>query len=48
MFEDLSDQIRKDEKAASSPKERVLIWTAVVLSTLLAFAAVYYGLQNIS
>ena len=48
MFDDLNDQIRKDERAASSPRERMLVWTAVVFSTLLAFAAVYYGLQNIS
>ena len=48
MFDNLTDQIRKDEKAASSPRERVLIWTAVVFSTLLALAAVYFGLQNIS
>ena len=48
MFDNLDDQIRKDEKAASSSTERMLVWSAVAVITMLAFGAVYYGFQNLS
>ena len=48
MFDNLDDQIRKDAKAASSQTERMLVWTAVAVVTLLAFSAVYYGIHNFS
>lgn len=45
MFDSLDDQIKEDDKAASSPKERLLMWAFVAVVSVLLFGGLYFGVR---
>ncbi|MEZ5402297.1 MAG: hypothetical protein R2729_21665 [Bryobacteraceae bacterium] len=48
MFESLDDTMKHDDKAASSPKERAVVWVAVAILSVLLFGGLYFGVQFLS
>ncbi len=42
MFDSLDDQIKHDEKAEVSNKERMLRWLAVVVVSVAVFGGLYF------
>ena len=46
MFDSLDDQIKKDLDSQSSQKQRMLIWLAVALATLVVFGGLYYAARQ--
>ena len=45
MFDSLADQMKHDEQAQISAKERTLRWFAVAVLSVLVFGGLYYGVQ---
>jgi hypothetical protein len=45
MFESLDDEMRRDEKKASTPRERLLLYAGVVAATTLVFAGLYLSIH---
>ena len=45
MFDSLDETMKHDEQAASSNKERMLLWAAIALVSILVFGGVYFGFQ---
>jgi hypothetical protein len=45
MFESLDDEIRRDDKATSTQKERRLFYAAVMLVSLILFGGLIAGIQ---
>jgi hypothetical protein len=45
MFDSLDDQIKQDDQAASSPKERILVWLSVAVVSVVVFGGLYMGIR---
>ena len=45
MFDSLEEQMKHDDQAASTNKERFLLWAAIAVVSILVFGGVYYGFQ---
>ena len=45
MFDSLEEQMKHDAKASSTNKERMLLWAAIAVASILVFGGVYYGFQ---
>jgi len=45
MFESLDEQMKQDDKAATSTKERFLIWFSVAVISVVVFGGLYLGVQ---
>ena len=45
MFDSLEEQMKHDDQAASTNKERFLLWAAIAVASILVFGGVYYGFQ---
>ena len=48
MFDSLDDQMKHDREEATSPRERYLKWLLVVVTSLILFAGLYYGVKMLS
>lgn len=45
MFESLDDQMKHDQDASSTPKERFLKWVLVGIVSVLLFGGLYMGVR---
>jgi hypothetical protein len=45
MFDSLDEQIKADDRKSSSPRERMMLWVAVAVVTVLVFGGLYYGVR---
>ncbi|MFN3325942.1 MAG: hypothetical protein ACK5AZ_20790 [Bryobacteraceae bacterium] len=45
MFESLDDQIKNDERAATTSRERTLRWVAVAAITVFIFGGLYVAMM---
>ncbi|MEP7364015.1 MAG: hypothetical protein ABI972_12230 [Acidobacteriota bacterium] len=45
MFDSLDEQIKQDDRAASSTKERVLVWLSVAVVSVVVFGGLYMGIR---
>jgi hypothetical protein len=43
MFDSLDDQIKADMKKESSNKERMLIYAAIAVTSVLVFGGLFFG-----
>ena len=46
MFDSLDDQIKRDLDSQTSGKQRMLIWLAVALGTLVVFGGLYFAARQ--
>ena len=47
MFESLDEQIKHDLDAQSSKKQRMLLWLAVAVASVILFGGLYFGVRLI-
>lgn len=47
MFESLDEQIKHDLQAQSTKKQRVLLWLAVAVASVILFGGLYMGVRFI-
>lgn len=47
MFDSLDDQMKKDLDRQTSSKQRMLLWLAVAVVSLLIFGGLYFGVRLI-
>jgi hypothetical protein len=47
MFDSLEEQIKHDEHEGSSNKERIFLWIAIVVVSILVFGGVYLGVRMV-
>lgn len=47
MFESLDEQIKHDLDAQSSKKQRMLLYLAVVVASVILFGGLYFGVRLI-
>jgi hypothetical protein len=45
MFNSLEGDFKRDDQAASTPRQRWLRYAAVLLVSLLAFGGLYFGIR---
>jgi hypothetical protein len=45
MFEILEDQMRVDDQRTTTKRERVMLWGAITLLSIVLFGALYMGLH---
>jgi hypothetical protein len=45
MFDSLDEQMKQDDKAASSTKERALVWISVVVVSVAVFSGLYFAVR---
>lgn len=45
MFENLDDKIKRDEQASSTPRERWVFYTIVVVLSVFLFGGLYAGIR---
>jgi hypothetical protein len=45
MFESLDDQMKHDRKESTTPRERMFLWVAVPVVSLLVFVGLYIGIR---
>jgi len=47
MFDGLDEQMKRDEAAEITPREKYLRWAAVIITSLLVFGGLYFGVRLI-
>ena len=47
MFAELEEQMKHDDAAATSPRQRMTKWAVVAFIAVAVFSALYYALQTI-
>ncbi len=47
MFDSLDEQMKKDLDKESTPKQRMLMWAAVGIASILLFVGLYMGVRLI-
>ena len=47
MFESLDEQIKHDLDAQTTKKQRMLLWLAVAVASIILFGGLYYGVRMI-
>lgn len=45
MFDSLDEQMKHDEDAVTSKKEKALRWVAMLVIALLVFGGLYFGVR---
>jgi len=45
MFDSLDEQMKHDEDAATSTKERIMKWALVAVTSVVLFAGLYFGVK---
>ncbi len=45
MFDSLDEQIKADDKKASSGKEKIMEWVTIVVVSVLVFGGVIYAIR---
>lgn len=45
MFQSLDEEIKRDERSRSTPKERFVFYTAVLLVSVVLFGGLYLGIR---
>ena len=48
MFDSLDDQMKQDDRASTSWRERILVWVGVAVISVLVFGGLYYGVRSLS
>jgi hypothetical protein len=47
MFAELEEQMKHDDAAATSPRQRMIKWAVVAFVAVAVFGGLYYALQAI-
>jgi hypothetical protein len=45
MFDSLDEQMKKDDAAEISPREKYLRWAAVAIASIILFSGLYLGVR---
>jgi hypothetical protein len=45
MFDELSEQMKKDDAAGTSASERYMKWAAVAIASIVLFGGLYFGVS---
>lgn len=45
MFESLDEHMKHDDELETTPKERWLLWLAVVVVSVVVFGGLYFGVR---
>ena len=45
MFDSLADRIREDEHKETNTTQRVILWVAIAVVSVLVFGGLYYGIR---
>ncbi len=45
MFDSLDEQMKQDEKREVSLNEKLVRWTIVLISSIILFGGLYYGVR---
>ena len=45
MFDSLEEQMKHDAQAESTPRERLMKWVVVAVSSVVLFGGLYYGVR---
>ncbi len=45
MFDSLDDQMKHDRKTEKTPKERVIVPLAILVTSVVFFAALFFGIR---
>ena len=45
MFESLDEQMKHDEEATTTPKEKYLKWVLVAVTSVILFGGLYMGVR---
>jgi len=45
MFDSLSDQMKHDDAETTKTSERVIVWLAVAVISVLLFGGLYFGIR---
>ena len=45
MFDSLDDQMKHDRQQSTTPRERMFLWVAVPVVSLLVFVGLYIGIR---
>jgi len=48
MFDSLDEQMKHDLEKQSSSKQRMLIWLAIVVASVIVFGGLYFGVSRLS
>ena len=47
MFDSLDEQMKKDTDRETTPKQRILMWVAIAVASILLFGGLYFGVRLI-
>jgi hypothetical protein len=48
MFDSLDEQMKHDLEKQSSSKQRMLLWLAIVVTSVIVFGGLYFGVSRLS
>ncbi len=48
MFQSLDEQMKHDDAAATSPRQRMTKWAVIALLAVAVFSALYYAIQFVT
>jgi hypothetical protein len=48
MFASLEEQMKHDDAVATSPRQRMTKWAAVVVGAVVVFGGLYYAIQALT
>ena len=47
MFDSLDEQMKHDLEKQSSSRQRMLIWLAIVVASIIVFGGLYFGVSRL-
>lgn len=45
MFDSLDEQMKHDDQETTTPKERIMKWALVAVTSVVLFAGLYFGVK---
>lgn len=48
MFDSLDEQMKHDLEKQSSSKQRMLLWLAILIASVVVFGGLYFGVSRLS
>lgn len=47
MFDSLDEQMKKDQDRESTNKQRLLLWLAIAIASIIVFGGLYIGVSKL-
>lgn len=48
MFDSLNEQMKHDRDRESSSQQRILLWIAIAVASLIVFGGLYFGVSTLA